>query len=475
MKKMLRVEAKVALLTVLCCAWISATTLLAENAVNIGSASTDAGGMVSVPLSVSGDADIEGFVLAFDWSSGSDGLGVDLDTSGASVLANAELVRMRVGDNFMMLGVVVDTDGSGTNVIPAGDETPVGVAVIRCPNGVSGEVTTPIRLRDGTYAFVDGGPTVNNIIVSNQQTIDATNGLTLRDGSFTCRGEVAPGAEKVFACGGELDANGDPGRVTGQLGSSPTVHFYYKSDSAVQGLSMSVTYDCDLSADPATFDTSGGALDAASADFVNIDIDNNLRSQDGDSCEFIVGVLVDAADPFDGRMLPATGAFQRLFSLDFEISIDALCDTCLQIRFQDGLDGNGTPPTKNLISTNFASEKPDFLNCEVCVEGEKEFIRGDCNFSGEFVMGVDIADAAAMVGFFFLQGASRFDAPCEDACDANDDGRLDVADVVYILEYMFIPNMPAPPAPGPELPGVDPTPDSLGCDGAPSICVPPAL
>ena len=83
---------------------------------------------------------------------------------------------------------------------------------------------------------------------------------------------------------------------------------------------------------------------------------------------------------------------------------------------------------------------------------------------------MDIADAAAMVGFFFLTGANKFDAPCEDACDANDDGRLDVADVVFILEYMFIPNSTVPPDPGPLMPGPDPTDDNLGCDGGPKEC-----
>ena len=99
-----------------------------------------------------------------------------------------------------------------------------------------------------------------------------------------------------------------------------------------------------------------------------------------------------------------------------------------------------------------------------------EFIRGDCNLSGELLEAVDIADAAAMVGYFFLQGNARFEAPCDDACDANDDGRLDAADVVFILEYMFVPNSPVPPAPGPLMPGPDPTDDALRCEGGPKEC-----
>ena len=147
-----------------------------------------------------------------------------------------------------------------------------------------------------------------------------------------------------------------------------------------------------------------------------------------------------------------------------------MCDKRLWVMFMDGLNGNGTPPVKNLVAIDFLSKSPDTVNCQVCVEGQPQFIRGDCNSSGELLEAVDIADAAAMVGFFFLQGAMKFNAPCEKACDANDDGRLDAADVVFILEYMFVPDKPEPPAPGPLFPGFDPTVDTLTCEGGPRKC-----
>ena len=50
---------------------------------------------------------------------------------------------------------------------------------------------------------------------------------------------------------------------------------------------------------------------------------------------------------------------------------------------------------------------------------------------------------------------------CEDALDANDDGQLDIADAIYVLNYLFIAG-PAMPPPFPE-PGLDPTADGLGC------------
>lgn len=82
------------------------------------------------------------------------------------------------------------------------------------------------------------------------------------------------------------------------------------------------------------------------------------------------------------------------------------------------------------------------------------FIRGDV----DGLQGVDITDPIFLRGFLFLGDS---DVPCQDAADANDDGKLDISDVVYLLSSLFTgakePNEPYPQA------GVDPTADSLGC------------
>jgi hypothetical protein len=52
---------------------------------------------------------------------------------------------------------------------------------------------------------------------------------------------------------------------------------------------------------------------------------------------------------------------------------------------------------------------------------------------------------------------------CDDACDFNDDGELDISDPVSGLNYLFVMGSPSPPAPFPSC-GTDPTNDSLGCD-----------
>jgi len=89
---------------------------------------------------------------------------------------------------------------------------------------------------------------------------------------------------------------------------------------------------------------------------------------------------------------------------------------------------------------------------------------------------VDISDAAAVISWLFETGDYRFLPPCMDACDANDDGRVDLADSVYILRYLFkLPNT-KPPIPF-DLPGTDDqsgarTPnDRLDCVAG-SVCGP---
>jgi hypothetical protein len=81
------------------------------------------------------------------------------------------------------------------------------------------------------------------------------------------------------------------------------------------------------------------------------------------------------------------------------------------------------------------------------------FLRGDASGDGR----LDLADAVQTLEYLFL-GARRLS--CLDAGDADDDGEVLVTDAVRILLHLFAggPGLPAP-FPGP---GFDPTPDALG-------------
>ena len=86
------------------------------------------------------------------------------------------------------------------------------------------------------------------------------------------------------------------------------------------------------------------------------------------------------------------------------------------------------------------------------------FQRGDANGDGAF----DISDGINILNFLFI-GIGSVD--CRDAADVNDTGGLDLSDGVYVFNGLFTSG-PLPPAPFGEC-GLDPTPDTLGCESYP--------
>ena len=85
------------------------------------------------------------------------------------------------------------------------------------------------------------------------------------------------------------------------------------------------------------------------------------------------------------------------------------------------------------------------------------FIRGDANGDGS----VTVSDAVAILLHLFASPR----VSCLDIADVDDGGTINIADPVYLLFHLFR-NGPAPPRPFSE-PGLDPTVDELGCQGAP--------
>lgn len=82
------------------------------------------------------------------------------------------------------------------------------------------------------------------------------------------------------------------------------------------------------------------------------------------------------------------------------------------------------------------------------------FVRGEVNDDGL----VNIADAVGVLNYLFLGSA----APrCLKAADTDDDGAINLTDAVYLLGYLFLGG-PPPPPPHPSA-GDDPTADDLPC------------
>lgn len=83
------------------------------------------------------------------------------------------------------------------------------------------------------------------------------------------------------------------------------------------------------------------------------------------------------------------------------------------------------------------------------------FLRGDCNQDGI----LDLADVIRAISYLF-SGDPVF-IGCEDACDTNNDGVLDISDVIFPIDYLF--QNGAPPTEPFAACGQDPTADRLGC------------
>ena len=142
----------------------------------------------------------------------------------------------------------------------------------------------------------------------------------------------------------------------------------------------------------------------------------------------------------------------------------------------------GTSPTNEDTDGDGLRDSTD--NCPVVLNGDQQdtdgdgigdacdpdnhphgtlFRRGDPNGDAE----VNITDAVSVLSYLFSGGV---EPACEDAGDGNDDGRLDISDALAILGYLFLGSA-APPAPGPEVCGEDPTEDELTrCEDPRGVC-----
>ena len=169
----------------------------------------------------------------------------------------------------------------------------------------------------------------------------------------------------------------------------------------------------------------------------------------------IIGVLLDVIPPYDQQTIPASGlplpVAKMFFSIDEQITVD----THVPIRFTDGI---GTPAIENVVVVGGASILPATVDTYLRIDGVAQFIRGDADRNRR----LDLADVINNVFYVTNQCPECPPILCMAALDANDDGRVDIADGVWTANYLFLQG-PPPPAPFPQI-GPDPTPDTLTCE-----------
>lgn len=308
----------------------------------------------------------------------------------------------------------------------------------------------------------------------------------------------------VLYCGSEdliLGPDGVPidAFIAAAPGDTVDVCFYYTSEFAsIQGFQLAICYDCSLSAGSFSVD---GIVEMVGAEWVNYNIDEDPN--DGDGCEMVAGILLDIFPPFDGQTVPPTDVPLLIGCVDMTVDPTAQCEeflniefcdfingagdvlieniavidfqsgqnlpkfccavrvvgddpcACLELGFCNFINGLGEVPIENIAVIDYTSYQDiGFFSGEICLDREPRFVRGDCNQDEKH----DLADAASILG----QQFSGLVVGCDDACDANDDGDINLADSVYILRYLLDESAP-PPMPFPAC-GIDVGVDTLGCD-----------
>ncbi|MEM7163910.1 MAG: hypothetical protein AAF581_00515 [Planctomycetota bacterium] len=407
--------------------------------------------------------DVQGIVLAIEHDPGL--ILKSINTGAATAGAEFVVDTILNGSNGGTLGIVMDFNPPFLGqTIPMGSGNHVADFCYCC---VSHPVDDGDPLTDDatthSLTFVDGvlgSPPLDNVIV----LVGLSLGTIQNNGEMRCL--PAPLEDTCFSCGA-LDSEGnlETNCLQGEPGETVEVCFFWKDATdnvaAFQlGICWDNTTDFSVCNDPC-FDISGTILEAVGAEFVNCSVDN----ANGD---MIVGILLDFLPPFDRQTVPPTADWLKIGSVSFCLDPATPCGSQNNITFCDTADGLGNVPTHNLVtvwrevpegSGNYIlTDVQGFPTVGCCIEvnPERRFVRGNCNNDPQNK--VTITDAATVLAVQF-QGVP---VGCLDACDVNDDGKINLADAVYLLNYLFKSgpphNSPAPPSPFPTQ-GTDTTVD----------------
>ncbi len=240
--------------------------------------------------------------------------------------------------------------------------------------------------------------------------------------------------------------------ITSTPGTQATITVFLTNDAPVQGFQTALTFDnANLTLD--SMDTTGlgieSALAPATVEFFLTNINNTIQPTLGWGA---VAAIFDSSLPFEGQTLPP-GTNQSIVNYRFSVTNNPLLvggTTTLQLQ-----NGFGPPPgINNVVTINTTSVPPLLTAGVVTFVDLPSFIRGDANTDTV----VNIADGVFLLQYLFNGGATPV---CFSAADVTDDGTLDVSDFIRLLLFQFLGG-PAPSSPFPNC-GVDSTSDLLSC------------
>ena len=194
----------------------------------------------------------------------------------------------------------------------------------------------------------------------------------------------------------------------------------------------------------------------AGPDFASYDLDD--QSADGSTRGVTVGVVIDLGPPGTNVLSVNAGASRHIDTITLRsrqtIPSNGTARTTT-IRFvSEVLGGDPThDPIEVIFNSGGDSLTPDFaatktLNLLPAGVDRPRFLRGDPNNDRR----VDIADGVWIINELFYSGPETL---CRAAADANADGRRDLSDAMFIIQFQIQPMrtpgnlFPPPPAPFP--------------------------
>ena len=156
------------------------------------------------------------------------------------------------------------------------------------------------------------------------------------------------------------------------------------------------------------------------------------------------------------KRLPET-TLRRIASLRFSIDPNAPVGESIPILFQPYPGFDGLPEIPNEVVGGGRARIHERCGLSVrVVEPERFFVRGDADRNQR----INLSDVVGILQYLF-QGEAWV-PPCLDAADTDDNGTVEVSDALYLTAFLF--RKEAPPLPPFPLPGVDSmVPDRLDC------------
>lgn len=238
--------------------------------------------------------------------------------------------------------------------------------------------------------------------------------------------------------------------TTGQAALGETdheikIHAFNSED--LQGFSISLVYD-PLVWEFSHVEITGTITETAGAEFVE-------EFSDDDAGNAVLGVLLDILPPYAGQVIPSTGIELEVARFYFDVQPDVFETVETTIGFAPS---PGTPVVDNVFVIGNQSVQPLTIDAVIEVAVQNIFLRGDAD--GDIYL--DLSDV--INNLVFMTGACPEcpDPTCYKALDVNDNGIIDLADGIQLVNYLY--TFGPPPAPPFPEPGPDPTPDDLTCD-----------